>query len=193
MVSGWASRWVVATALVATLAAGAPAASAHSAPKVRCTHATRHPRKPPAKKRRGRKHVSKVRCIHSTRHPRKPPAATRPAPVAAVPAPGATTPPVATAPGPPQSSPPSRPTSAQASVNPFSPTSFWNAALSPSAPLDPNSAGYVNELMCQVQQYGTWMNTYAYSVPVYVVGHEQATQHVTLDVSAPDLQAEFDA
>ena len=78
-------------------------------------------------------------------------------------------------------------------ANPFSPTSFWNAPLAPVAPIDPNSQAYVNELVRQVQTYGTWMNTYQYSVPVYVVGPNQATQHVTLDVSAPDLQAEFDA
>ncbi len=78
-------------------------------------------------------------------------------------------------------------------VNPFSPTSFWNAPLAPVAPIDPNSQDYVNELVRQVQKYGTWMNTYQYSVPVYVVGPNQATQHVTLNVSAPDMQAEFDA
>jgi hypothetical protein len=78
-------------------------------------------------------------------------------------------------------------------VNPFSPTSFWNAPLAAVAPLDPNSQAYVNELLRQVQTYGTWMDTYQYSVPVYVVGPNQATQHVTLDVYAPDLQAEFDA
>lgn len=88
---------------------------------------------------------------------------------------------------------PSGDTSGEGWVNPFSSTSFWNAALSPIAPLDPNSGTYVNELMGQVQHYGTWMNTYAYSVPVYVVGPDQSTQHVTLDVSAPDLQAQWSA
>ncbi|MGA8338790.1 MAG: hypothetical protein WB761_28910, partial [Solirubrobacteraceae bacterium] len=78
-------------------------------------------------------------------------------------------------------------------VNPFSPTSFWNAPLAAAAPLDPNSQAYVNELLRQVQTYGTWMDTYQYSVPVYVVGPNQATQQVTLDVYAPDMQAEFDA
>lgn len=37
------------------------------------------------------------------------------------------------------------------------------------------------------------MDTYAYSVPVYVVGPDQPTQRVTLDVSAPDLQTQFNA
>lgn len=79
------------------------------------------------------------------------------------------------------------------SFNPFSPTSFWNAPLAAAAPLDPNSGGLVQELVRQVNTYGTWIDTYSYSVPVYVVGAGQSTQHVTLNVWAPDLQAEFDA
>ncbi len=89
--------------------------------------------------------------------------------------------------------PPSGPPSQQQWVNPFSATSFWNAALPATAPLDPNSAAYVSQLLDQVQHYGTWVNTYSYSVPVYVVGRAQPTQRVTLDVSAPDLQAELNA
>ena len=77
--------------------------------------------------------------------------------------------------------------------NPFSPTSFWNAALAATAPLDPNSHAYVNELVRQVKAYGPWMNTTSYSVPVYVVGADQPTVHVTLDSWGPDLQAAFDA
>ena len=79
------------------------------------------------------------------------------------------------------------------SVNPFSPTSFWNAPLAPTAPLDVNSTALVQELVRQVNAYGTWMDTYSYSVPVYVVGATQPTQHVTLNVWAPDLQTEFNA
>ena len=79
------------------------------------------------------------------------------------------------------------------SVNPFSPTSFWNAPLAATAPLDPNSGALVQELVRQVNAYGTWMDTASYSVPVYVVGPGQPTQHVTLNVWAPDLQAEFNA
>ena len=77
--------------------------------------------------------------------------------------------------------------------NPFSPTSFWNAALAATAPLDPNSQAYVNELVRQVKAYRPWMNTTSYSVPVYVVGADQPTVHVTLDSWGPDLQAAFDA
>lgn len=78
-------------------------------------------------------------------------------------------------------------------VNAFSPTSFWNTPLAPTAPLDVNSDALVEELVRQVNTYGTWIDTSSYSVPVYVVGASQPTQHVTLDVWAPDLQAEFNA
>jgi hypothetical protein len=77
--------------------------------------------------------------------------------------------------------------------NPFSPTSFWNTRLAPGAPLDPSSQVYVNEVVRQVKAYGPWINTTSYSVPVYVVPANEATQHVTLDTWGPDLQSEFDA
>jgi hypothetical protein len=77
--------------------------------------------------------------------------------------------------------------------NPFSPTSFWNAPLPANAPLDPSSSAYVTEINRQVKDYHTWMETGAYSVPVYVVGPQQSNQHVTLDTWGPDLQAAFDA
>jgi hypothetical protein len=75
--------------------------------------------------------------------------------------------------------------------NPFSPNSFWNATLSAHAPLAPQSPAYVNELVRQVDRYGPWLNTYQYSVPVYVVGAHETTTHVTLDAYGPDLQAKF--
>jgi hypothetical protein len=77
--------------------------------------------------------------------------------------------------------------------NPFSPTSFWNAPLRATAPLASQSGAYVNELMRQVNRYGPWLNTYQYSVPVYVVNANQPSVHVTLDAYGPDLQTEFDA
>jgi hypothetical protein len=88
---------------------------------------------------------------------------------------------------------PDPPAGVQPALNPFSPTSFWNAPLADAAPLDANSQAYVNELVRQVHTYGTWLNTASYSVPLYVVGPDQATQRVTLDVRAPDLQAEWAA
>ena len=84
-------------------------------------------------------------------------------------------------------------TSAPWPGNPFSPTSFWNTPIPADAPLDPSSQGYVNELLRQIKAYGPWLNTTTYSVPVYVVAANQATQHVTLDTWGPDLQAAFDA
>jgi hypothetical protein len=77
--------------------------------------------------------------------------------------------------------------------NPFSPTSIWNAPLGANAPLAPQSQAYAQELIRQVNRYGPWLNTYQYSVPVYVVGARQPTVHVTLDAYGPDLQAEFNA
>lgn len=84
-------------------------------------------------------------------------------------------------------------TSAPWPGNPFSPTSFWNTPLAANTPLDPNSQAYVNEFVRQITSYGLWLNTTSYSVPVYVVAADQATQHVTLDTWGPDLQAQFDA
>jgi hypothetical protein len=77
--------------------------------------------------------------------------------------------------------------------NPFSPTSFWNAPLRPSAALDPRSGAYVNELVRQVRRFGPWMNTTSYGVSVYVVPRLARTVRVTLDAWGPDLQAAFDA
>jgi hypothetical protein len=45
------------------------------------------------------------------------------------------------------------------------------------------SSAYVADLNEQVARYGAWMNTYAYSVPVYTVGPEQRRVPVTLDTS----------
>lgn len=77
--------------------------------------------------------------------------------------------------------------------NPFSPTSFWNAPLSNSAQLSPNSRGLTQELIRQVGVYGPWMNTWQYSVPVYLVAARQPTVHVSLDQWGPDLQAALNA
>lgn len=76
---------------------------------------------------------------------------------------------------------------------PFAPESIWNRALSDRAPLSPDSRSYVNELIRQVDDYGPWINTYAYSVPVYLVSAGQRRTHVTLDTWGPDLQLAFDA
>jgi len=76
---------------------------------------------------------------------------------------------------------------------PFAPNSIWNRALGAQAPLSPHSHAYVSEVVRQVNDYGPWLNTYAYSVPVYLVPAGQPTAHVTLDTWGPDLQDAFDA
>lgn len=71
------------------------------------------------------------------------------------------------------------------SESPFACTSVWNARLSPDAPLSPRSSQYAAQLLSQVKEYGGWINTYSYSVPVYTVPREQARVPVTLDTSGP--------
>ena len=60
----------------------------------------------------------------------------------------------------------------------FSPTSFWNRQLPGEAPLASKSAGYVSELVRQVEKSGPWINTDQYSVPVYTVPASQPTVKV---------------
>jgi hypothetical protein len=85
------------------------------------------------------------------------------------------------------------PSVAAADPFPFSPTSVWNAPLAANAPLASNSSALVGELQRQVTQYGPWINTYQYSVPVYTVPAGQPTVHVTLDQNVPAVQAGFNA
>lgn len=66
-------------------------------------------------------------------------------------------------------------------ATPFAPTSVWNQALASNAPLDHNSQTYVSDLLQQVTQDGTWMNTYAYSSPIFTVPATQPTVTVALD------------
>jgi hypothetical protein len=76
---------------------------------------------------------------------------------------------------------------------PFAADSVWNRPVAARTPLAPNSRSYVSEVVRQVTDYGPWLNTYAYSVPVYVVPADQRPTHVTLDTWGPDLQDAFDA
>jgi hypothetical protein len=64
---------------------------------------------------------------------------------------------------------------------PFAPTSVWNAPLSPRAPIDRHSAAYISDLVDQVARSGPWLNTYAYSTPVFTVPARQRTVTVKLD------------
>jgi hypothetical protein len=75
----------------------------------------------------------------------------------------------------------------------FSPQSFWNAPLKADAAIDPRSGPMVNGLVNEVQSelarhYGPWINTKEYSVPVFTVGPNQPTVHVTLNRNLPEMQ-----
>ncbi len=69
------------------------------------------------------------------------------------------------------------------SESPFACSSVWNAPLAANAPLSPRSASYTSQLVAQMKEYGGWINSYSYSVPVYTVGQNQARVPVTLDTS----------
>lgn len=69
------------------------------------------------------------------------------------------------------------------SESPFACTSVWNAPLSAHAPLSPHSSQYAAELLSQFREYGGWIDSYSYSVPVYTVARDQRRVPVTLDTS----------
>jgi len=69
------------------------------------------------------------------------------------------------------------------SESPFACSSIWNAPLAANAPLSPHSAQYTSLLGGYVKEYGGWINTYSYSVPVYTVPRSQPKVPVTLDTS----------
>jgi hypothetical protein len=91
---------------------------------------------------------------------------------------------VLAAPPPPVESP--SPVESAAPFRFFSPTSFWNEQLPADAPLDPSSAAVVGAFAEQIAAaYETkkgeaYINTTAYSVPVYTVPLDQPTVKVTL-------------
>ncbi len=58
---------------------------------------------------------------------------------------------------------------------------MWNQPLAADAPLDPLSSTYVGDLVAQIAQTTTWINTYAYSTPVFTVPANQPTVTVKLD------------
>ena len=69
------------------------------------------------------------------------------------------------------------------SESPFACSSVWNAPLAANAPLSPHSSQYTAQLRSQIKEYGGWINTYSYSVPVYTVPRDQRRLPVTLDTS----------
>ncbi len=82
----------------------------------------------------------------------------------------------------------------------FSASSFWNTPVAADVPLAPNSAELVGALDAQVAALeqsgrGPWINTTAYSVPIYVVAANQPTVRVRLDRNRTErsLQAAWNA
>jgi hypothetical protein len=72
------------------------------------------------------------------------------------------------------------------------PDSVWNKALAPDAPIASYSDSYVSSLRQQVAQFGSWINTDQYSVPVYTVAAGQPQVRVGLDGNDdPSLAAAF--
>lgn len=72
----------------------------------------------------------------------------------------------------------------------YAATSVWSAPVAPAASLDPSSSALVGRLVQMVDEeeakhYGPWINTTAWSVPVYSVPAGQPRVPVTLDVSRP--------
>jgi hypothetical protein len=63
----------------------------------------------------------------------------------------------------------------------FAPDSPWNATLSDSAALQPDSPGLVGELNRQVQTAGAWINSNEFSIPIYTVPADQPGTSVHID------------
>ena len=68
--------------------------------------------------------------------------------------------------------------SAQAKL--FAPGSVWNARVPDHPALDPNSAAISNTLLQMTQTHTTWIDTDAYSTPMYTVGPDQPRVPVRL-------------
>jgi hypothetical protein len=76
----------------------------------------------------------------------------------------------------------------------FSSASVWNARAPADAPLSPRSAELVKALVSRAQA-SAFINTTAWSVPIYTVPHDQPTVEVSIDkanVSRNPLQAAWD-
>jgi hypothetical protein len=82
---------------------------------------------------------------------------------------------------------------APAAALPFASTSVWNAQVPTIVPLTSTSSSLVTELQRQVTTYGTWINTWQYSTPVYTVPASQPAVRVQLDTTYASLQNDFAA
>jgi len=80
----------------------------------------------------------------------------------------------------------------------FASNSCWQAKLPDNAPISSNTSAYISNVISQIKQYGPWINTNQYSVPVYVVPEDQPTVYITLNKAkgspvVDDLQAAYHA
>jgi hypothetical protein len=80
----------------------------------------------------------------------------------------------------------------------FSPTSVWNREVPAAAPLDPDSGPIIGAFEAEVgreiaARTGPWIDTTAYSVPIYRVAADQPTVPVALAAPSPGLGAAFAA
>ncbi len=76
----------------------------------------------------------------------------------------------------------------------FAPNSIWNVPVPSKAPLDPNSAAIVGNLLAQERTEPVGIATRSYGVPIYTVSAKQPDIHVTLDQgpAMANLQRVFD-
>lgn len=76
---------------------------------------------------------------------------------------------------------------------PFAADSPWNARVPADARIAPDSGTLVTSLAQQVATYNQWINTTAYSTPIYRVGPDQPLVRVIQDTGNPTLVRDFAA
>lgn len=91
----------------------------------------------------------------------------------------------------PASDPPARPVAFTQAFRFFSPSSFWNTPVAADAAIDPQSPELIGSLNRRVEEEqraanGPWINTTAYSVPLYTVSAKQPTVTVHLRGHRPE-------
>jgi hypothetical protein len=194
--------------LLALIAAVGVAAGADAHRATRAVHDKTHEKRPKKHKHPARRPGPEKPPTPSApvvTSPAPPPLATAPAVTPPVVTPPVVTPPVTPPPVDALSAPPLADIGPLAVVTPFpsgmrlfAPTSVWNRALPADESLDPRSAQLTAALAAEVRREmpkrsGPWINMNAWSVPVYTVGADVPTLHVTLDTNVAQLQRDFDA